>query len=475
MDGITRGGCPGCRERDERIRSLEARLAACEARVAQLEAELAKAKKNSSNSSKPPSSDIVNPPKSKSGKRKKGGKRGGQPGHPRNTRPAFTPEEIDKSFDYYYDHCPDCSGPVVQSKEPIRILQQVELVERPIIITEHRSVPYYCPHCQTIHYAPIDKEVVAGGLVGPRLTTLIAFLKGGCHCSYSTIHTFVKSALGVSISRGQLVNVVQKVATSLDGAYQQLLDLLPSQTILNVDETGHKNNGDAMWTWCFRASLFTLFKISPSRGSGVLLDVLGEEFNGVLGCDYFSAYRKYMKDCNVLVQFCLAHLIRDIKFLTTHPDRRNRAYGRRVLDAMRNLFSIIHRRETMTESQFALAMEDAGALLWGEATHRVPWTREAQNMAERFDKHGESYIRFITTPGIEPTNNLAEQAIRFVVLDRKVTQGSRSEAGQRWLERIWTVIATCAQQRLSAFKFLYESIVAHFNGVVGPSLVPDTS
>jgi transposase len=82
-----------------------------------------------------------------------------------------------------------------------------------------------------------------------------------------------------------------------------------------------------MWTWCFRASLFTLFKISPSRGSQVLVDVLGTEFDGVLGCDYFSAYRKYMRlNENVLVQFCLAHLIRDIKFLAEHPDPRNRAY-----------------------------------------------------------------------------------------------------------------------------------------------------
>ena len=81
-----------------------------------------------------------------------------------------------------------------------------------------------------------------------------------------------------------------------------------------------------------------------------------------------------------------------------------------------------------------------------------------------FDEHGESYVRFITTPGIDPTNNLAEQAIRFVVIDRLVTQGSRSEAGRRWLERIWTVMATCAQQGHSAFEFLAETVQLHFQG-----------
>jgi len=253
--------------------------------------------------------------------------------------------------------------------------------------------------------------------------------------------------------------------------YEQLLALLPKQNIVNADETGHKNNGERYWTWCFRAPLFTLFKISPSRGSEVLFEVLGKEFDGVLGCDYFSAYRKYMGACNVLVQFCLAHLIRDIKFLTTHPDKRNRAYGERLLEAARALFALIHRRDRMSPQRFAADLEDAGYAFWAAAIRRVPNTPEGNNLANRFDKHGDDYIRFITTPGIEPTNNVAEQAIRFVVLDRHVTQGTRSETGQRWSERIWTVVATCAQQARSVFSFLHDAVAALFDGAPAPSLV----
>ena len=84
-------------------------------------------------------------------------------------------------------------------------------------------------------------------------------------------------------------------------------------------------------------------------------------------------------------------------------------------------------------------------------------------------------MQFITTPGIEPTNNLAEQAIRFVVIDRQITQGPRSEGGRRWLERIWTTMATCAQQGRSAFEFLVESVQAHFQGTAAGVLFPDTS
>ena len=157
------------------------------------------------------------------------------------------------------------------------------------------------------------------GLLGPRLTALVAYLKCVGHASFSTVRKFLRDVVGVRVSRGYLAKVCAKVSASLAFSYEQLLALLPLQPVVNADETGHKNNGQRFWTWCFRAPLFTLFKISPSRGSDVLLEVLGAEFDGVLGCDYFSAYRKYLGDCNVLVQFCLAHLIRDIKFLSTHP------------------------------------------------------------------------------------------------------------------------------------------------------------
>jgi transposase len=279
---------------------------------------------------------------------------------------------------------------------------------------------------------------------------------------------------GVSVSRGYLAKQVATVSSALEAPYAELLERLPSELRLNVDETGHKNNGRLFWTWCFRAKLFAVFKIDPSRGSQVLLAVLGQEFNGVLGCDYFSAYRKYMKDCGVLVQFCLAHLIRDVKYLLTVPDRATRNYGERVLGGLRRLFRVIHRRGQMSEDRFQKALEYERRELVRTAK-RPPMSADAHNLAERFRKHGDAYFRFITTPGVEPTNNLAEQAIRFVVIDRRVTQGTRGEAGQRWSERIWTTVATCAMQHRSAFAYLHRAIRARFTGAPVPSLLPAVS
>lgn len=253
--------------------------------------------------------------------------------------------------------------------------------------------------------------------------------------------------------------------------YQALHDRLPSEPRLNVDETGHKENGKALWKWCFRVEMYTLFKIDASRGSDVLIDVLGREFNGVLGCDYFSAYHKYMKHFSVAVQFCLAHLIRDVKFLLTLTDKVTRNYGQRLLDALRKLFRVIHRRGEMTSRQFQRALERARNQVL-KVGRRAPPRSEARNLADRFRKHGDAYFRFITTPGVEPTNNLAEQAIRFVVIDRRVTQGTRSEQGRQWCERIWTIIATCTQQGRSVFEYLRAAIAAHLRGQPIPSLIP---
>jgi transposase len=207
----------------------------------------------------------------------------------------------------------------------------------------------------------------------------------------------------------------------------------------------------------------------------VLLEVLGEEFDGVLGCDCFSAYRRYMRECDVVVQFCLAHLIRDVKFLLTLPGRPDRAYGQRLRDALRALFGVIHQRGQMAASAFRARLEAARDEVLRAGTRDVPDSGHAQRMAKRLRRYGESYFTFVTTPGVEPTNNLAEQAIRFVVIDRHITQGTRGEAGQRWCERIWTVLATCVQQGRSVWHYLEAAVRAHWSGEPAPTLLPGES
>lgn len=444
-------------------------------RVATLENELAKAKKDSSNSSKPPSSDIVNPKKAAKAKRKRKRKPGGQKGHPKHERPSFPSDLLNDAWEYTLESCPLCGVELEDADRAPRVVQQVEIIEVPVRIEEHRGRAYWCPSCQKFHYAPLPPEVEKGQLFGPRLTTLVGYMKGVCHASFSTIRKFIRDVVGITVSRGYLRKLIGKMSEALKSPYDELLASLPNEDTLNIDETGHKENGERFWTWCFRAEMYTLFRIDKSRGSKVLIDVLGEEFDGVIGCDYWGAYKKYMRlHENVQLQFCIAHLIRDVKYLTTLSDKATKAYGQRLREALREMFRVIHRRQQVLPRTFDRRLSAARDLVFATATENVPSSNEAQNMAGRFLKHGDSYFRFITTPGIEPTNNLAEQAIRFVVIDRRITQGTRSKSGRDWCERIWTTIATCTQRGLDVFEFLRQALMSHWTGSSSPSLLFDS-
>jgi transposase len=457
--------CPHCCENVAKIKQLDLRIQSLEAQVASL-------KKNSGNSSKPPSSDIIKPTPLKERRKKLKRKIGAQPGHKKQERPPLPPEQIDVIQEHQHEVCPECGGEVSQLEQPASSLQQMELVAKPVVVTEHRSRTCHCAKCDKNFTAPIPTAIQNAGLIGPHLTALTAYLKGACHCSFSTIQKYYRDVLLTDISRGMLAKLCRKVSASLRPAYEDLLQALPQENSLNIDETGHKENGNPHWTWCFRAPLFTLFTIEPSRNCQVLIDTLGMEFNGLIGCDYFGAYRKYMRlNENVQVQFCLAHLIRDVKFLTEHPQENNRAYGERVLLELRELFKKMHHPQRYRdEESFRTHLEVQGYAVWTAATENVPDTPVACNLANRFEKYGESYLKFITTPGIEPTNNVAEQAIRFVVIDRKITQGTRSEIGRQWCERIWTVMATCAQHGWNVYDFLQQSVQAFFGNTAPPQL-----
>lgn len=449
-----------------KLTTTRVELATTLAELSATRAELAAARKNSSNSSKPPSSDIVKPSKGSGRRRKSKRRRGGQPGHPRHERARLTPDQI---HEHKLNACPDCGGPLKHVPDGTRVVQQIELVAKPVRVDEHHSRAYFCRRCNRMHHAPLPRHIKTGGLLGPNLTALVGFLKGACHASYSTIRKFFSDVLGLSLSGGYLAKIIRKVSSALKGTYEDLCRRLPVQDRLHADETGHPESGRRAWTWCFRAEDFAVFKISDSRGSDVLWEMLGGEFKGILSCDYFSAYRKFMKDCDVRVQFCMAHLIRDLKYLLTLPGR-GKVYAESLLMAIQEMFRVIHRRPSMSAAAFERALAKRRDVILRMATHRVPSTSESQNLADRFRTHGAAYFTFVTTPGLPPTNNLAEQAIRFVVLDRRITQGTRGEIGRAWSERIWTALATCALQGRSAFEFLRDTVHAHLTGQSVPGL-----
>jgi transposase len=444
-----------------------------QARIVELEAKVVALEKNSSNSSKPPSSDIVKPPKDAKGKGRRNGqkrKRGAQKGHKQNLRKPFDETKIDQTVELKLEACPACGGKLRATSEPLKIHQQVELVEKPFRVTEFQQVWFWCEHCQCYHCADLPSEVEKSGLFGPRLIALTAYLKGRAHMSYKTLQDFFADALSIKVSRGFLVKQVRKASDAMEKPYQELVDQLPNEKHLHVDETGGKENGEKRWTWLLRAADFTVFHVDPSRGSIVLENLLGKGYAGIISCDFWGAYRKFDRLTDVALQFCWAHVIREVKFLAESKDKKVSRYGKRLLDSIRDMFTTIHRKGELSDGNWLRRMKDHRDLILQTAWHRIPDNKDTVNIAERLWHWQSEYFRFIETD-IPPTNNVGEQAIRRVVIDRKVTQGTRSDWGNRWQERIWSVLATCGQQGINVMSFLNSCVESVLHGLAPPSLV----
>jgi transposase len=435
----------------EEIKMLRAQIETLKEKVARLE-------KNSSNSSKPPSSDIVKPPKPEPADGTKR-KIGGQNGHQKFSRQPFEQKDITDTI-----IC-ELSAHQAQGLEALDewyIFQQIKLPAKLYEVIEYRARMYRDRRSGKKFHAPLPAGIRDGGLLGADMTALAAFLKGACHASYTTIEQFFDQVLHLDISRGMLCKATQKVSDALADCHQQLLERLSKEPQIGVDETGHHNNGDLYWTWCFQTKSCSVFYISRSRGCEVLSSVLGNDYAGIIGCDYWGAYRKYARLFDVRMQYCLAHLIREIRFIAEQKSPELTKWAQHLLDWLRKLFKTLHRKSDYLSQSFAWRMKQIMEHFL-EIVRNWPGHKLAKKLARRFEgDRAENYFRFIAEPAVEPTNNGTERDVRYTVIDRRVTQGTRGDAGMRWCERIWTTIATCKKQGRNVFDFIHQSILAHW-------------
>lgn len=441
-------------------------------RIRQLEDKIARLEKNSSNSSKPPSSDIVDPHPDRKKKRKR--RIGGQNGHPKHSRPIFEADEVDKTIIHKLPtEEVHCLG-LIKLDETELALQQIDLPEQLFNVIEHRVQLYVDPNGEIIK-AKLPKDIRKAGLFSPRMTALTGYLKARGHMSYSTLQSFFKDIMDLGVSQGFLVKVcTKKLSPALQQAYAQTGELIRNAPIIGTDETGHKNPAyKSAWTWCQQTPEAVFYHISNSRASQVLIDILGRDFSGTVICDYFSANKKFVNDNNITVQYCWAHLIRDIKFLATLAYRNVRRWAEGLLEILRRLFDLWKTRSWRHPGRYSRTIENLRKRFLRKV-RRPPDNTEASTIKKRFNASGEKgYFLFLEQEGVPPTNNRTEQAIRFVVIDRRITQGTRSWAGMRFCERAWTVVATCARHRRSVYQFFVDALNATYAGTPYPKLVPE--
>ena len=437
-------------------------------RIDALEREVAQLKKNSSNSSKPPSSDIVKP---KEEQRHKGIRKiGGQKGHEGLKHKLLPSEKIDQVVSLELTECRECGAKLEEQRDGAPIIQQVyELVEKPVRVVQYERHGHFCPCCQKVKYKDLPEGVIENHPYGIKLQSIIGYMKGVIGASYRDISEFCSNVFKCEIPESSICNIVVRTSEALKTSYQELEQQIPKENVLNIDESGWKCKGESMWVWVFCTQTIAFFTLSTTRGSKVLYDILGENFKGGIISDFYSAYVKY---ANVMQQYCLAHLIRDIKYLTTLPDKPTRDFGNTILKRFRLIFLLWHQRATYDPEKFAKRADRIQRKLYMYLISTSIPPGDALRLKKRIEKHWDSLFRFLKHPSTyEPTNNLAERTLRSLVRIRKMTQGTRGSNGNIWIQRSCSVVETCRKQKRNIFDFFTDSLKAFYFDGNYPSLL----
>jgi transposase len=454
------------REENERLRrQLEEQAK----RIADLERQLAVKQQNSTLTSKPPSSDGLAGQQRTRGRRGKSRRKaGGQPGHPGHHRELVPVERVDAIVDLAPEACRRCARRL-QARHAIGAPRRHQVTELPALaahITEYRCHRRQCPDCDTITMAALPDEHATQ--FGPQLTALIAYLTVVCRMPRLVVQRFLEGALQIPISLGSTQNAWEETSAAVAAPYAELEAALPHEAVVNADETGHRTNGEKRWLWTFVARTFVLYRIAASRGSDVLQMVLGETFTGILGSDRLPAYLKYVVGQR---QFCWAHLTRNLlSALDLARTPAARRFCREALTLDRRLFRLWHRFRgdpgargsplTRAELIAKVLRIEKRLFALGERYLNAP-NADVRNLAYAFFVHNQHFFTFVHEDGVEPTNNSAERALRTAVQWRKIMFGTRSEHGERAVERLLTVVRTCHLQQLNALAYLTAAIAAH--------------
>jgi transposase len=406
-------------------------------RIEELEAKLAE---NSSNSNKPPSGDSPyrenrSKKKNKAPKRKRRGYR----------QQLMDPTETRKVFPVTCS----CGCTTFDNIQPYYTHQHIELPEIVMTVIHfilHRGT---CTACGKINKGYVPDEYSPG--FGARFSALVAELGGIDGNSRETIQTFCSSVLKVTISQGAIQKIIDRASKAIKPHYETIRDKARSQGVNHLDETTWKKNGKLNWLWVMANSVVAFFMIHPNR-SQAAFDALIGAWDGILVSDGYKVYQKWVN----MRQTCLAHLIRRAKGLSERSDPELAKCGKWARAELQRLCKMA--KAPPTEAEWRS--------FYARLCRLIALYRDSDSDAGKFVRHIEnemdSLFTFLIEEGVEPTNNFAERMIRFAVLWRKRSQGTNSEKGNRWVERILSLRQTCRLQDQSTFEVLVDALSCYF-------------
>ncbi|MCP3885199.1 MAG: IS66 family transposase [Propionibacteriaceae bacterium] len=448
------------------IRTLLATIAKMETELEELRRQVKG--KTPKNSSLPPSTQHPHA-KPKSRKRKSKRKRGGQPGHKKHERPLIPTDECDDVQPLKPAECRRC-GRKLTGTDPEPLRHQVwELPPIKPLVTEYQRHRLACSGCGETTCAPLPAGVPQGQS-GPRLMAFTALLMAYYRQSKRRTAEFLTTLLGQPCCAALTVKMQSQVTAAARGAYEELAARLPEQEHVNADETGTKEQNDKAWLWTFVARTFTVFAVRATRAATAVDELLTTAFEGIVTCDRAKMYWRAGR-----LQWCWAHLKRDFQALIDGGDNQTKRLGydlRRQTCKLFEHWGNYHEgkisRAAFVRRMAPVRREVERLLLRGKASGN----KSLVGMCRELHDHRDWLWTFVRSEGVEPTNNAGERALRHAVIWRKLSFGTQSAAGSRFVETMLTVIETCRQQDRSTFDYLTAAVQAHLAGKPAPSLLP---
>lgn len=443
--------------------------------------------RDSRNSSRPPSAD---PPVTRQQRRKLAREKakqdlakrrqGAQPGHEGASRQPAEPERLTAGpidvapLRCACGHC--FTGAERQVGEP-EVHQQWDLP--PIVpeIVERRLLRLACPVCGTATLAELPDGVLRSSF-GIRLHAAIALLAGALRASRTLIAQHVSRVLGIEISAGGVDAAIRRVSLVLHDPWRELDEAIKRAEVVYADETTWLTKADPCLLWVAASTAIVCFRIDPRRTQEAARKLLGADFGGFVVSDRYVGYHWL----DVLQQqLCWSHLVRQLRSLSERDGAPGKL-GARLLAVAGDVFKAhrahadAHRAEhpdapelvalrehlKPLRERFRVLLED------GKASADTKTSRFCAGLLEEYD----ALWTFCDVPGVDPTNNEAERQLRHAVIMRRISGGSQSQRGNRWTERILSVIATCRKQDIPVYQYLVDAISAFTHKRPIPTLVP---
>lgn len=411
--------CADCEKLVKLVEELRQRIAALEKRLALYE-----------NPHTPPSRQRFSERK----REESGGPLGRPPGFEGSTRPIPKPDRVEV---VHASACTECGGLLGKPAGYQSVVVEEIPEPQPVQVVEYKLACYVCPHCG-VGVNATHEDCPKEGVFGYRTMAQVALLKYAGRLPCKLVCQALERDYGLVMTPATVLAVNGRVANSLQGEYEAIKQRVRAALVVNVDETGFRVGGANYWAWIFVTNCETLVVIRPSRAKKILREVLGDEFAGTIVCDGLKSYSNFTDN----IQRCWAHLLREFKFASEKTSEATPVY-KMLARLYKRLARAVERDPPPSERQ--RLSRNATRTLWRWL--QKEWKEKLTLKAAGYLRNGmRHWLTFVTTTGVEPTNNRAERALREHVIIRKIIGCLRNQKGVRNHEVITSVMTTMRQR-----------------------------